>query len=66
MPAKGGEFMLNRKKPKPDYPEDKIARITWKVQQITAGNVSKNDPNGSYTGLPLHVNEVPVQDADDL
>lgn len=24
------------------------------------------DPNGSYTGRPLEVNETPVQDADDL
>jgi len=58
--------MLKRKNMKPEFPEDKIARITWKVQQITAGNVSKNDPNGSYTGLPIYPNEVPVQDADDL
>lgn len=27
---------------------------------------SKEDPNGSYTGLPLNENEVPVQDVDDL
>lgn len=27
---------------------------------------SNEDPNGSYTGIPLNENEVPVQDADDL
>ena len=27
---------------------------------------SPNDPQGSYTGLPVARNEVPVQDADDL
>ncbi|MBR2321587.1 MAG: hypothetical protein IKA57_05565 [Clostridia bacterium] len=30
------------------------------------GNVSKTDVNGSYTGVPEHKEEVPVQDADDL
>ena len=64
--AKGGEPIVKRKENKPEYPVDKIARITWKIQQITAGNASKTDPNGSYTGLPLFPNEVPVQDADDL
>lgn len=24
------------------------------------------DPNGSYTGRPLDIDEMPVQDADDL
>ena len=28
--------------------------------------VTHTDPNGSYTGRPLDLNEVPVQDADDL
>jgi len=27
---------------------------------------SKEDPNGSYTGLPMEPGEVPVQDVDDL
>ena len=27
---------------------------------------AKNDPNGSYTGLPVNKGEKPVQDADDL
>lgn len=27
---------------------------------------SKEDPQGSYTGLPVEEGEVPVQDADDL
>ncbi|MBE7088141.1 MAG: hypothetical protein E7370_01260 [Clostridiales bacterium] len=27
---------------------------------------SKDDPNGSYTGVPQNVNDTPVQDVDDL
>ena len=30
------------------------------------GDTSKTDVNGSYTGVPLHKKEKPVQDADDL
>ncbi|WMJ23553.1 hypothetical protein RBG61_02450 [Paludicola sp. MB14-C6] len=26
----------------------------------------KSDPNGSYTGVPVDINEAPTQDADDL
>lgn len=54
------------KKEKPTFPEDKIARINMKVQQIIAGNVSQTDPFGSYTGVPINPGEVPVQDVDDL
>ena len=57
---------MKRKENKPEYPVDKIARITWKIQQITAGNASKTDPNGSYTGRPVDPEDRPVQDADDL
>ena len=54
------------KKEKPPLPQEKIERITWKIRQMTAGNMSKTDPNGSYTGVPLNPMEIPVQDADDL
>ncbi|MCL2053948.1 MAG: hypothetical protein FWG90_05855 [Oscillospiraceae bacterium] len=38
-----------------------------KVDEILAdAKPAKNDPNGSYTGLPIDKNEKPVQDADDL
>ena len=30
------------------------------------GDTSKTDVNGSYTGRPIHKNEKPIQDADDL
>ena len=30
------------------------------------GNHSKTDVDGSYTGVPLHEEDNPVQDADDL
>ncbi len=36
------------------------------VQKIVQTPPSFTDPNGSYTGKPENVNEVPVQDADDL
>ncbi len=54
--------------PKDDksFPQDKIRRITQKVQQITAASVSPSDPEGSYTGAPKNPYEKPVQDADDL
>ena len=48
------------------YPQEKIQKVARKTQQIIAGNVSRCDPNGSYTGVPLDPKEVPVQDADDL
>ena len=65
-PAQEVSALKKAKVEKTKLPQEKIARITWKVRQITAGNVSKNDPNGSYTGVPLNTAELPVQDADDL
>lgn len=58
--------MKGKKPDRSDYPLDKIARINMQVQQIIAGNVSQSDPDGSYTGVPVHPHETPVQDADDL
>lgn len=36
------------------------------VVSMSNHKTEKNDPNGSYTGVPVDINEVPVQDADDL
>ena len=36
------------------------------VQSIINTPPSNTDPNGSYTGNPVDVNEKPQQDADDL
>lgn len=36
------------------------------IQSIINPQPSKDDPNGSYTGVPVDKNEKPVQDADDL
>lgn len=33
---------------------------------INANYLPTTDPNGSYTGKPKNINEVPVQDQDDL
>lgn len=37
-----------------------------KVVEMTNCMSDKNDPTGSYTGIPTDKDEVPVQDADDL
>jgi len=37
-----------------------------KVKNLIANQYSKSDPEGSYTGIPNHFSERPVQDADDL
>lgn len=39
---------------------------TKKVMELSQTTSCKNDPNGSYTGVPLDPNDKPVQDADDL
>ena len=36
------------------------------VNELVNRLPSNEDPNGSYTGLPLNETEKPVQDADDL
>lgn len=36
------------------------------VEQIVTQTPSSTDPMGSYTGKPMDLDEVPVQDADDL
>jgi hypothetical protein len=37
-----------------------------KIKFVSNNSPSKNDPDGSYTGVPLKKGENPVQDADDL
>lgn len=37
-----------------------------KVVELSQATASIDDPNGSYTGVPLEKGEIPVQDADDL
>lgn len=37
-----------------------------RVQEMLKNKASHNDPNGSYTGVPLDPREKPVQDSDDL
>lgn len=56
----------SKRKNEPLFPQEKIRRINEKTRQIIAGNVSRTDPDGSYTGVPLEPGEIPVQDADDL
>lgn len=36
------------------------------TQPLTHFQAEKTDPQGSYTGVPADIYEVPVQDADDL
>lgn len=36
------------------------------VRAIVEHTASNADPMGSYTGQPVHPDETPVQDADDL
>jgi hypothetical protein len=36
------------------------------VVSMSTQKPAQNDPNGSYTGIPINKEEVPVQDADDL
>lgn len=47
---------MNPKKPKP----------TVKGLDVLGTASPHSDPQGSYTGLPVEPNSIPVQDADDL
>ncbi len=45
----------------------KIAKRTQEVvRAYCSGNLSKCDPDGSYTGKPRERFEKPIQDVDDL
>jgi len=46
-----------------------ITQTSLKMRKVLAQATNMDsdyDPNGSYTGCPVSVNEKPVQDADDL
>lgn len=43
----------------------KKAHIAQTIEQLLP-QPSATDPQGSWTGLPLEPDELPVQDADDL
>ncbi len=45
------------------HAKDRVDRV---VERMIAAPPSRTDPNGSYTGKPMEMGEVPVQDADDL
>lgn len=57
MLRKGGEVM--EKDPK----QDKVMKKAKEMSQFQAAQM---DPDGSWTGQPLDLGEVPVQDVDDL
>lgn len=46
-----------------DPKQDKVMKKAKEMSQFQA---AKMDPDGSWTGQPLDLNEVPVQDVDDL
>lgn len=52
-------------KEQPVKPTKKVVN-TPKVIAMSQTIASTDDPNGSYTGVPLEKGEMPVQDADDL
>lgn len=46
--------------------EDKHVPAPTQFALSLVGETSQTDVNGSYTGRPVHRDEKPVQDADDL
>lgn len=53
---------MDEKQKKP-YP---LANQFQVLQSILKMGPSKEDPQGMYTGKPVNIEEVPVQDNDDL
>lgn len=54
---------------RPGVKRKDVAQHSSKLRKVLAQATnmdSSYDPNGSYTGRPVAVNEKPVQDADDL
>ena len=50
-----------------DYRGECTAKnISEKIEDLISMANYDTDPCGSYTGVPVQKNEVPVQDADDL
>lgn len=57
--TKGRDFIVKNQKPSAPIPNA--------VQEILNSiHAAKDDPEGSYTGVPAIPNEMPLQDADDL
>ena len=46
--------------------EKNVLKKSGILNSIIHPKPSKEDPQGSYTGLPVEEGEVPTQDADDL
>ncbi len=46
--------------------EGLISRVSRAAEKVIAVPPSRSDPQGSYTGRPVEMGEIPVQDADDL
>lgn len=46
--------------------DQKKQQVMKKAKEMSQFQAAKMDPNGSWTGQPLDLGEVPVQDADDL
>ncbi len=59
-----GKGYFNKKYKPCKNATDKICEI-MELKKKEVGNIV-TDPNGSYTGVPQDMYEVPVQDVDDL
>ena len=46
--------------------EKDVIKKNKNLKEMITPKPSREDPQGSYTGLPIVEGEVPVQDADDL
>ncbi len=46
--------------------EKNVIKKSSILSSIIHPKPSKEDPQGSYTGLPVEEGEIPTQDADDL
>ncbi len=46
--------------------ESLIARVSRAAEKVIAVPPNRSDPQGSYTGRPVEIGEIPTQDADDL
>ena len=59
---KKGVLKMQKKPPQ----KKSVLKQSQILHSIVHPTPSKEDPNGSYTGIPVEYGEVPVQDADDL
>ena len=51
---------------KKNHPKKSVLKQSSVLNSIVHPRPSPEDPNGSYTGIPVEYGEIPVQDADDL